>query len=765
MVNDKDSYIQQLENIVQQSFDALELCALFEERQSVFDNITSIQDLFSQAVEVLQKKIPIQAHAFYEVNEETLDMFLKYCLPHDMGEYLNVFFESLVERGDVAWALREQRLVTVASKDGEYQALLHSLTTRKEIRGLFIAIIRTNSLVINNIHSMLFSIILRSTAFAYENFLLYSRVESQKKELSQTVESLYREIEHKKQIEESLRKSEVMYRNVFENTGNPTIIVDETGNINLANSQFVSFSGYTQQELLDNSKNIFDFFVRESSTDNLDFLFSGSPPRDQHQKREAVFYAKDNVKQHVLLYVYPLGLNNFQIVSLSDISRIKSVEEKLNFQAYHDQLTQLPNRAFLENRLQNAILKATVSKEFGYALLFIDIDRLKAINDTLGHAAGDEMIIAASKKIKSCIRDVDTLARFGGDEFVVLLEGVKEKHACELVMQRMFAEFNNPIELAGKPIFVTFSCGIYLGVDGSSDCEAAIRYSDIAMYKAKNRGRNTHEYYDQIEYGQEETKLYLEQELLRALSTDEIYLHFQPIVDLSTNKITSVEALARWGHPEFGNIPPNEFIPIAENTHLIHPLGMKIFSLAFEEYSNWRKTFKGVGELSLAINMSVKQFVHCGIVGEIQKCAAEHNFPLDKLHIEITESIFMDHSARNRQAIEELNRLGVTITIDDFGTGYSSLTYLNQFTINAVKIDKSIIQRIATNETCQHIVKSMVDLAQKMDLSIVAEGIEDDDQLQILQGLNCQLGQGFYFCRPMPGGVIDSFLVLEKQES
>lgn len=758
-----ESSSQHLKSLVQQSFDALEICALFEDKQNIFDNIDSIEDLFSHTVNTLKKRIPILAHALFLVNNDNNDLLLCYCFPKEMKEYFNEIFDSLIESGYVAWALREKRLVSTLAKDGSYQVLLHSVTTRKNVHGLFLSFINPHAYFINNIDSLLFSILLRSTTFAYENFMLYSRVENQKKELSKTVESLHLEMQKKEEIEDILRQSEVVYRNVFENTGNPTLIVNAEGLITLVNSQFVAFSCYDKQELI-NKKYIFDFLEDEALCSQLQSLLACTSERGRQEKQEAIFYAKNLVKHHVLLYVHPLGINDSLIVSLSDITRIKTVEERLNFQAYFDQLTHLPNRTFLEERLEMAIRKAVVSKDFSYAVVFIDIDRLKNVNDTMGHAAGDQMIVSSAQKIKMCIRDVDTLARFGGDEFVLLLEGIKERRDCELVMQRLFAEFKKPVQVSGKDIYVTFSAGIFMGDNEYVESEEVIRFADIAMYQVKKKGRNNHQYYDHSQSGLEMKNLYLEQDLLRALSTDEIYLQFQPIVDLASNAIVSMEALARWKHPELGNIPPSQFIPIAENTNLIHPLGMRIFSLAFQSFSHWAtgfthwtKTCPEMQTLSLAINMSAKQLTQHRIVEEIQECADRYAFQLSKLHLEITESIFMDQNKESRSIIEELNRLGVTITIDDFGTGYSSLKYLSQFNINAVKIDKSMINQIKSNDKCQYIVESMVNLAQKMNLHIVAEGIENLEQLQILQGLRCQLGQGFFFSHPMSCEHVESF--------
>lgn len=741
-------YIRHQEGIVQQGMDALELCAFIQDKQSLLDNIVKEEDIFAKTASILQKILPLEAHAFFIINAEDNNLIFHHCQPVHLEKYMNTLLEKMIENGNVAWAMRENRIVTSQSKDKKFQVILHAVTTREKTHGIFVALIKPDSVIINYFNSILFSILIKSTAFAYENFILYSKIDRQNEELSQVIAKLNQEVYKRDKVEKELRHSEALHRNVFENTGNPTIIVDKDGLITLANSQFINLSGFDRCDLI-RKKRIYDFLKDQEFSQGMMSLMACIYKSNGQGKEEFRFYDKNHEQRHVLLYAYPLGTDNSLIISLSDISRIKVIEERLNFQAYHDPLTHLPNRAFFKDRLQMAISKSVVDPKYNYAVVFIDIDRLKTINDTMGHTAGDTMIVIASQKINHSIRDVDTLARFGGDEFVILVEGVKGKHDCELVMQRVYSEFNKPVNIQDKEILMTLSSGIFLGTKTPLDSDDVIRCADMAMYQAKQKGRNQYEYYDPKETGIQEEKLHLEHDLMHALSKEEIYLQYQPIVNLQTGRLFALEALMRWKHPRLGNIPPGQFIPIAENTGLINSLGQKLFDLAFRQFMQLLDKYPQINDVNLAINMSVKQLSNIGLINEIKASADKYGFALNKLHLEITESVFLDHNKANEHIIKYLNDLGITIAIDDFGTGYSSLNYLNQFSINAVKIDKSLIYSMINNEKSHSIVESMINLAQKMNLDIVAEGIEDKQQLLMLQELKCQLGQGFYFFKPM----------------
>jgi len=752
----QENHIQHLEKVVQESLDALELCAYFEKRQSPLNQFTSREELFDNAIATLQKVFPIQFYGIYLVDENGLDLYLAQCNSEEYSSYLQQNLESFIDNGTVAWALRENRTVLSFSFDHKYEVLLHALDTNKKTHGLIACFLEKNTTAITSWNSILLTILMRSTAYAYENFTLYKQLDNQNETLNKTISQLNSEIEKKEQVEEQLRNSEIIYRNIFENTGNATIIINREGNILLANSQFIAFSEYSKDDL-ENRKSIFDFFPQENHVQALEEILSDPSHQPQEQSREYLFRDKQELERFVLLYVHPLGIENKYIVSFSDISKIKQAEQELNFQAYHDSLTQLPNRALLEDRLSQAIKKSYLQANYNYALLFIDIDRLKIVNDTMGHSAGDTMIQQAAHRLQRCVRDVDTVARFGGDEFVILLEGVHTAQECEIVVQRIYREFSSPLEILDREVMITLSIGIYVGTHELLPSEEVIRCADLVMYQAKQQGRNKYLYHNELESKQEENKLYIENELSKAIQSEEIFLNYQPILDLRNGAIYGLEVLTRWEHPEWGVIPPGTFIPIAENTGLMVPLGRKILEMAFARFHDWITVNPEMNDIFLCLNLSVNQLLHSDIVSDIRHIADRTGMPLENIHLEITESVFIDEAKYATSVINQFKDKGVHISIDDFGTGYSSLRYLDQFAIDLIKIDKELVQKISTQETSKYIVESMLSLNEKLGIQVVAEGIEDEEQLRTLQGMNCHLGQGFLFSQPMHAEEIEQY--------
>lgn len=745
----KDNHIQHLEKVVQESLDALEICAFFEKRQNPLNKFSSHEELFDNAVATLQKVLPIIFYGAYLVDEQSMDLYLAHCTSQNCSDYIQQNFEHLIENGTIAWAMRENRTVVSFSYDHKYDVILHALETNQKVHGIFCFFLEKNSAVISSWNSVLFTIIMRSTAYALENFNLYKQLDNQNELLNETVGQLNSEIKQKENVENQLRESEIIYRNIFENTGNATVIIDKEGNILLSNSQFVTFSGYDREDL-EHKTNISHFFPQNDRNQDMMELLNNLPYGSQNHAQEFLFQDSEGQERFVLLYIHPLGIDNKYILSFSDISKIKQAEKELNFQAFHDTLTTLPNRAFLEERMKQAIKKSYLETNFNYAILFIDIDRLKIINDTMGHHAGDTMIKQTAERLQKCVRDVDTVARFGGDEFVILLEGIHNARECEIVLQRIYREFHSPLTIFDNEMMITLSIGIYLGENQLQDSEEIIRCGDLAMYQAKKLGRNMYVYYNEQECRREENNLCIENELSKAIqSEDEIFLNYQPIINLYSGQIYGLEVLARWQHPRWGIFSPGKFIPIAEETGLMVPLGKKILKMAFSQFCTWLETYPDLQNTFLCLNLSVKQLLHSNIIEDIYEAAEQTGMPLENIHLEITESVFIDETNYASAIIHEFKKNGIHISIDDFGTGYSSLRYLDQFAIDLIKIDKELVQKIATQDTSLYIVESLLSLNQRLGIHVVAEGIEDVNQLRLLQQMGCHLGQGFMFSRPM----------------
>ncbi len=749
-VQSQTEHIQHLEKVVQNTLDTLELCAFFEKQQAPLTSYREAEEVVDGALSTLQKVFPILFYGIYLVEEHSLDLYLYKSYPSEQSSYLQRNLEQFIESGTIAWALRENRTVLTFSHDHQYEVLLHSLETHQRTHGIVACFLQKNTTPVISLNSILFTILMRSTAYAYENFKLYKEVDERNEQLNQTVQDLDTKIKEKDHIEERLRNSEVIYRNIFENTGNETLIVDQNGWIILANSRFLSFSGYEREEI-ERNKNILDFFPQEynfGSFSDLISYFGNNELRDR--EKEFILLDSRYLERFSLLHIHPLGIDSHYIISLSDISRIKQAEQELNFRAYHDSLTRLPNRDLLKERLAQAIKKSHIQANYNYALLFIDIDRLKIINDTRGHSAGDSILSQIAQRLQESVREVDTVARFGGDEFVVLLEGINSVSDCESVVQRIYYNLQRPVRTEDLEIVITLSIGIYLGGEELVSAEEVIRYSDLAMYQAKQMGRNKYVFYNEQRGKQEEEKLHIENELSNAIYEENIHLNYQPIVNLQDGEIFGLEALVRWEHKEWGCLSPGTFIPIAEDTGLIVPLGKKIFSLAFREFTRWLKDYpRYMQNLHLCLNLSVIQLLSSDIVSDIQEIAEETGMPFDKLNLEITETLFIREAKYANYIINQFKEKGMHIAIDDFGTGYSSLRYLDQFSIDLVKIDMDLVQNIDVQESSFYIVDSMLALNNKLDIDVVAEGIETPQQLATLQNLGCKFGQGFLFSRPL----------------
>ncbi len=558
-----------------------------------------------------------------------------------------------------------------------------------------------------------------------------------------------------------MSESEIIYRNTFENTGNPTIVVDQHGGIVYVNTQFSDFCGMDKASLA-GRKNISEFFFgNEQNSISFPGLVETAGKEVLASPAEYVFENSRGERKIVFLKISPLGLDEQYIISFTDVTPIKEVEKQLQFQAFHDPLTGLPNRVLFQDRLKQAIKKKKRYTSYDYGLMFIDLDRFKAINDTLGHDIGDQMLVEVGSRIADCVREVDTVGRFGGDEFLVLLENVHDKNCCDVVSNRLLDKFQEPIELHGHEIIMTLSMGVLVSTEQPAEDTDVIRLADMSMYEAKKKGRNQVVYTHEIRDKEIEERLYLENHLQRGIKRDEFFVQYQPLMDLSDNCLYGFETLVRWNHPELGVVPPNSFIPIAEETGLIIALGRKIFEIAFRDFAGWRAKYPEAADLYLSLNLSVKQVLQSDLINDIRQAAESADLPLDKINLEITESIFIDDMERAVNTINELKKLGVSISIDDFGTGYSSIKYLNQFSIDVVKIDKVLIDNINGNNKNLSIVASMLELCQRLNLSAMAEGIEELDQLEKLKSMNCRFGQGFYFAPPQDKAVIEKLISKE----
>ena len=436
--------------------------------------------------------------------------------------------------------------------------------------------------------------------------------------------------------------------------------------------------------------------------------------------------------------------------SQSDITARKAAEERLLHDAFHDPLTGLPNRALFMDRLGLAIAHAKRRLSYTYAVLFIDLARFKNINDSLGHGAGDELLIAVARRLASCLRPGDTVARLGGDEFTILLDEVTDVDHATQVAQRMHREMAQPFRIQGHEVYVTLSLGITVGAGGDYDRpEDVLRDADTAMYGAKSSGKARDAVFDREMHDRAVALLQLETDLRRAVERCEFEIHYQPIVSLTTGEIDAFEALLRWRHPWRGLLMPDSFVPVAEETGLVVPIGWWVLREACQQIADWHVLPGACKPLAVTVNLSGKQFLQADLVERVQEIL--HNSGLDPrcLRLEITESTIMSKAEEAIEKLQGLRNLGIKVYIDDFGTGYSSLSYLHRLPVDALKIDRSFVSEMCHREDRSEIVGTIVTLARNLRIDVAAEGIETAEQVSRLRILSCHFGQGYFFSRPL----------------
>jgi diguanylate cyclase (GGDEF)-like protein/PAS domain S-box-containing protein len=464
--------------------------------------------------------------------------------------------------------------------------------------------------------------------------------------------------------------------------------------------------------------------------------------REDHEGRTRHF------EVHYLPHIGEGGVVMGHFGILHDITERKRSEAMLEFLANHDQLTQLPNRNQFTQKLHEALARAS---RYGHrvALLFIDLDRFKNVNDTLGHESGDMLLIAVAGRFRETLRSTDTLARLGGDEFTVVLEEVDGAAQAAASAQRLLATLAQPFHIQGQELFIGASIGISMFPEDGQDATSLLRNADIAMYRSKELGRSTFQFHSREATASSLERMQLESNLRRALEREEFLLHFQPIVELEGGAIVGMESLVRWNHPERGLVSPATFIPVAEDSGLIVPIGDWVLRAACEQAR--RLADLGFEGLRVAVNLSAKQFRRHDLAQAIADTMAAARVTPDMLELEVTESSVMENPEVAVRTLRSLKEMGVHLSIDDFGTGYSSLSQLKRLPIDALKVDQSFVRDIPHDENDAAIASAIIAMGHSLRLTLIAEGIETAEQLAFLRGLGCQRGQGYLFSRPVPG--------------
>jgi len=443
------------------------------------------------------------------------------------------------------------------------------------------------------------------------------------------------------------------------------------------------------------------------------------------------------------------------VVAFSDITEARQMTERMAYQATHDALTQLPNRYLFQDRLNRAIAHARRANQ-SFAVLFVDLDHFKKVNDGLGHSAGDVLLRAAAARLLNCGRQEDTIARLGGDEFVIVLENLQQEERAAMLARKILDALMPPFQIEGHECFITASIGISVFPKDGEDAETLLKNADTAMYRAKDKGRDLVQFYGRDMHVRALERLTLEQSLRYAVERQELELHYQPQMELQGGRIIGVEALLRWRHPQRGLISPMEFVPMAEETGLIETIGEWVLRTACEQARAWR--CEGLPPLRMAVNLSPRQFLRPGMVNLIGRILRETEMEPGHLDLEITEGLLMKDVEGSIVTLRTLKAMGVRLSIDDFGTGYSSLSYLKRFPIDQLKIDKSFVDDVNNNQDDTAITLAVISLAHNMRLKVIAEGVENQAQLVFLQNNLCDEIQGFYLSRPVPPGRVIELL-------
>ncbi|MCU0586004.1 MAG: EAL domain-containing protein [Desulfobacterales bacterium] len=563
---------------------------------------------------------------------------------------------------------------------------------------------------------------------------------------------------------EELRNSELKYRTIFENTGAATIIIERDRKISLANSRFLSLSGCSRSEV--QQRAIWTQFIDEKSYRKMivdENTGMAGIPVGSGRDFECQFLDKHANRRSILISFARIPETDSSVASITDITDLKDAEQRIYFQAFHDALTRLPNRALFVEHLQMAIKRAKRRPDYRFAVIYLDIDRFKLVNDSLGHGAGDDLLVAFAGRIRESLRDTDILARLGGDEFVVLLEDIDDLAYAENIADRLQKALRRPFQIKGIEIFAPASFGVVIDTRSYEEPDAIIRDADAAMYHAKESGRCQVKMFDKTLHEKAQHLLQQETDLRKAVQGDQFENHYQPIVRLSTAEVVGFEALIRWAHPETGMVYPGAFISTAEDAGLIIPITRLTVERACRDLQGWQQILGTELDLTVSVNISSRHFLQPSLLDDLRKILDQSGLPPHLLKLEITETALMEEADDTIRLAHRLRDFGIRLMIDDFGTGYSSLSYLQRLPIDTLKVDRSFISRIHEEpESNRNIVEAIVSLAHKLGMSVVAEGIETPEQKAVLLEMGCDYGQGYLFARPMPKADVDAMMAGRK---
>jgi diguanylate cyclase (GGDEF)-like protein/PAS domain S-box-containing protein len=572
------------------------------------------------------------------------------------------------------------------------------------------------------------------------------------------------DLSHTRVIEENLLESEERFRRVAAEAPFPMMIHAENGEVLDINKAWSEATGYTHADIptisswlkLAYEQNPIASEDVQEIRKTIERMYGINKRVDQGER---VIRCKDGSTRTWHFSAAPVGKlpdgRRYVVSMAQDVSEQRAAQDQIEFLAYHDALTKLPNRLLAKDHLENAILSA---KRDGHmvALLFVDLDKFKTINDSLGHVVGDGLLKGVAIRLRECLRDTDTLSRQGGDEFLIVLNNIRDTESITVVVEKILARMAEPFEIDHHELAISLSIGIAVYPNDGKDFDTLLKQSDTAMYQAKESGRNTYRFHTEQMNTDAVEHLRMRNGLRRALDQGEFVLHYQPQISLANGAVIGAEALIRWNHPELGMVPPGRFISIAEDSGLIVPMSDWVLREACRQAVAWRKA--GLPEMQIAVNLSAVQFKRGDVEKSVTQALNESGLDPAFLELELTESILIKDPEKVLATVNQLKALGVKFSIDDFGTGYSSLSYLKRFDVDKLKIDQSFVRDMADDPNDAAIVNAIIQMAKSLGLTTIAEGVEDERQLALLRKQQCDEVQGYYFAKPMPADALESFI-------